>query len=153
MAQVIEVGAAIDAAIIVAPLALGEVGGASLGLESTAVQVRGVQVTEAGLDLISEHLATNVEGATAENAAMMGRLQTAMANGLRSFGADANFYMHEAYEATMMNRGTEYAVAHAAALARYGVSQYALYHPQVIATLHEAEGIFSEGYLKYWGIP
>jgi len=152
-AQVLEVGAAIDVALIAGPMLLGEVGSTSLGLETTSIPLRGIEVTEKGLELITEHLATNVEGATAENAAMIGRLQTAMTNGLRGFGADANFYLHEAYEATLMNRGTSYVVAHAAALTRYGVSQYALYHPQVVNTLHKAEGIFSQAYLNYWNIP
>ena len=50
----------------------------------------------------------------------------------RRTGADANFYLHEAAEATMMGRGLGYDAAHAAALNKYGVSPFSLYHPDVI---------------------
>ena len=80
---------------------------------------------------------------------MLLRLKAAFAGGERDFGADANFYMHEAAEATLMNRGLAYEVAHPAVLAKYGTAQQALYHPEVIK---QFAGWFSDSYRVFWGI-
>ncbi len=61
---------------------------------------------------------------------MLDRLGSAV--GTRVAGADANFYLHEISESTMMGRGMPYDAAHAAALEKYGVSPFRLYHPEVI---------------------
>ncbi|NJK91117.1 MAG: hypothetical protein HC904_04355 [Blastochloris sp.] len=80
---------------------------------------------------------------------MMQRLRTAQANGQKVTGADANFYLHEASEATMMGRGMSYDAAHAAALQKYNVSPFSLYHPEVIQA---NPGIFGTGFKNYWGL-
>ena len=83
---------------------------------------------------------------------MLGRLKGRFAAGQQAFGADAYFYMHEAYEATLMNRGQFYRIAHYKALKRYAVPEMGLYHRNVIRHLHKTEGMFSQAYLDYWGI-
>jgi filamentous hemagglutinin len=78
---------------------------------------------------------------------MMGRLRAAYESGRPLFGADANFYLHEAAEATMWTRlGPG---AHSAALAKYGISPFAVYHPLVIRA-HPA--LFNDNWRRYWGI-
>ena len=39
---------------------------------------------------------------------MIQRIQSAFANGERLTGADANFYLHEAYEGTLASRGVSW---------------------------------------------
>jgi filamentous hemagglutinin len=78
---------------------------------------------------------------------MVQRLRDALANnGGRVRGADASFYLHEIYESTLMNRGMPYHWAHRAALERYGVSAYSLYHPEVIRTTPG----FNQNWLDFW---
>ncbi len=57
--------------------------------------------------------------------------------------------LHEVSEATMMARGLPYDTAHASALAKYGVSPFSAYHPEVIAANPSA---FNSNWFKYWGI-
>ncbi len=72
-----------------------------------------------------------------------------MASGQRVTGADAIFYTHEAAEATKMARGLSYEPAHAAALQKYGVSPYSVYHPDVIRAMPEQ---FNSNWYNFWGI-
>jgi hypothetical protein len=78
---------------------------------------------------------------------MLQRLRSAMEAGRTVTGADAVFYTHEAAEATMMGRGMAYDVAHAAALSKYQVSPFSVYHPEVIQTLPEQ---FNPNWRAFW---
>jgi hypothetical protein len=60
------------------------------------------------------------------------------------------FYLHEASEATMMGRGIAYPVAHEAALAKYGVSPFALYAREVVAASPHFST--SPGWVAFWGL-
>lgn len=122
-------------------LAVGSLGDAALGVltggESSTVEQlvsgtksAGVQISQRGLDLVSSHLSQF--GDDAANTGMLERLQSAFASGQTASGADANFYLHEISEATMMSQGLTYDAAHAAAIAKYGVSPFNLYAPAVI---------------------
>jgi hypothetical protein len=122
-------------------------GGDGLGLMAG----RQVKVTPKGIDLVSKHLATfeSVPGEFSQNTAMVQRLQAAMEGGQTVSGADAVFYTHEAAEATMMARGMSYEAAHAAALAKYKVSPFSVYHPEVIRALPDQ---FNNNWRAFWGI-
>ncbi|QUH31967.1 hypothetical protein HYG85_08790 [Vallitalea guaymasensis] len=72
-----------------------------------------------------------------------------MANGQPITGADASFYMHEAAEATMMQKGIAYKAAHEAVLQKYNVSPYSVYHPEVIQQFSEW---FNQGFKNFWGL-
>lgn len=52
-------------------------------------------------------------------------------------------------ESTMMGRGMSYESAHAAAIEKYGVSPFSLYHPEVI---QQFPGEFNNAWRAYWGI-
>ncbi len=74
------------------------------------------------------------------NTDMINRLEKAMKNGEKIKSADASFYMHELSESHLMNKLTKtmdfssaYDVAHNAALNKYEVSPFSVYHPEVIA--------------------
>jgi hypothetical protein len=121
----------------------GVEGGTGLGI----LEGKAVQVSEKGLGLVEEHLARF--GSYPENAAMIERLQQALSVGEKVTGADASFYVHEAYEATLMNRGIAYEAAHAAALERYGVSQFSVYAKEVVEALPSH---FPNGFREFWGI-
>ncbi len=95
-----------------------------------AAESGGVRLSQKGLDLVGNHLSQFEE--FGGNSGMMQRLQDAFAAGQKVTGADANFYLHEASEATMMGRGLGYDAAHSAALGKYGVTEFNLYHPEVI---------------------
>ncbi len=111
---------------------------------ATAEADQGIRITSKGMDIVKNHLA---RFEFAANDAMVGRLESAI--GRRVTGADANFYLHEVSEATMMGRGLSYEAAHAGALQKYGVSPFSLYHPNVIK---EFPKLFNSGWLAYWGI-
>lgn len=99
------------------------------------------------MGVVERHLGTF--DADAGNVAMVQRLRTALSNGERVTGADANFYLHEASEASMMGRGMSQEAAHAAAIEKYGVSPFSLYHPDVIKA---NPSIFGTGFKKFWGL-
>ena len=80
---------------------------------------------------------------------MIGRLKDAVASGGRLTGADANFYLHELAEATMMRAGQSYDAGHAAALQKYGHSPYSLYAPEVIKSHPQ---VFNMNWRSFWGI-
>jgi filamentous hemagglutinin len=81
---------------------------------------------------------------------MLQRLNDAYAAGQKVIGADANFYLHEASEATMMARGLSDAAAHAAAIEKYGVSPFSLCHPEVIQANPE---LFNNAWRNFWNLP
>ena len=107
----------------------------------------GIRVSERGLAIVERHLATL--DAYPPNNAMIARLRAALQKGEVIVGADANFYLHEVAEATLMSRGVGYDAAHAAALQRYGVSEFSLYHPEVVNSFREW---FSPAWRKFWGL-
>jgi filamentous hemagglutinin len=109
-----------------------------------------VNVSQKGLNLIENHL--NQFGEVPENIMMINRLKAAMEAGQKVSGADASFYMHEAAEATMMGQGMGYEAAHAASLAKYGVSQFSVYHPEVIQSVNALNSSFNSAWFKFWGI-
>ncbi|HEY0426484.1 MAG TPA: SpvB/TcaC N-terminal domain-containing protein [Pyrinomonadaceae bacterium] len=118
-------------------------GGAGLGRLATAE----LQVSERGLEIVEQHLARF--GSVPQNEAMIARLREALSQGRRISGADASFYMHEVNEATLMGRGMVYDTAHAAALSKYQVSPFSVYHPEVIQAF---PGEFNQNWFRFWGI-
>ncbi len=81
---------------------------------------------------------------------MMQGLQDAFAAGQKVTGANGNFYLHEASEATFMGNGLSYDAAHAAALGKYGVSPFSLYTPEVI---QENPTLFNNAWRAGAGLP
>lgn len=106
-----------------------------------------IAVTQKGLSLVEGHL--EKFGDYGPNSAMVDRLRSAMEEGRTVSGADASFYLHEASEATMMNRGLGYPDAHQAALSKYDVSPYSVYHPEVIRAFPDE---FNSNWSKFWGM-
>lgn len=88
-------------------------------------------------------------GSWPPNTAMIARLRAALSEGRAISDADAVFYTHELAEATMMGRGMSYEAAHAAALSKYGVSPYSVYHPDVIQQFSE---VFNSSWRNFWGL-
>lgn len=109
--------------------------------------LRGIPITARGLALVETNLARFERWGP--NQAMVARLREAMRNGQRVSGADANFYIHEIAEGTYRARGLGYEAAHGAALGRYRMSPYSLYHPDVIA---QFPGEFNAAWRAYWGL-
>lgn len=109
----------------------GAQGGDGLG----SLAGRSINASERGLAQVQEHLAQF--GSHPPNDAMIARLSSALGNGEPVSGADASFYMHELTESNLMSGGMDYASAHAAALAKYGVSPFSVYAPEVIQKLPE----------------
>lgn len=108
---------------------------------------RSFKVSQKGLGMVENHLAQF--GSAPQNAAMLERLRGALSSGARITGSDASFYFHELSEATMMGRGMAYEVAHSAALGKYGVSPFSVYHPEVIQSL---PGLFNANWSSFWGL-
>jgi len=108
---------------------------------------KNINVTEKGINIVKQHLSGEFFDIT--NEAMIKRLENALTNGETISGADASFYMHEITEATLMNQGMNYDVAHALALEKYDVSPFSVYNPEVIK---EYPDLFSRGFKKYWDI-
>lgn len=104
-------------------------------------------ITSAGLSKVKSHLATF--GNVLENTAMIQRLENALASGRKLEGADASFYLHELKEADLMVGGMQYTTAHQAALDFYEVSNFSVYHPDVIKSLSE---IFNDNWFRFWGL-
>jgi hypothetical protein len=71
-----------------------------------------------------------------------------MTSGQRVSGADAIFYTHEVAEATRMTTGLSYDAAHAAALEKYRVSPFSVYHPDI---LHSMPDAFNSKWFEFWG--
>lgn len=108
---------------------------------------REVRLSQRGVDLVENHLSQF--GRHEQNVQMVARLRGALQNGQRVSGADASFYLHEAAEATMMRRGVLYDAAHDAALRKYDVSPFSVYHPEVIQS---NPGLFNPNWRAFWGI-
>lgn len=115
-------------------------------------------VSEKGIRTIESHLSRSefidsFTGNTAleepENATMLARLWSALAEGQPISGADASFYFHELYENTLMEDGITYPEAHEAAINRYGVSPFSIYHPDAIMANPAA---FGPPYFEFWRI-
>ncbi|NUQ73297.1 MAG: RHS repeat-associated core domain-containing protein, partial [Polyangiaceae bacterium] len=121
-------------------------GGAGLG----KLAGRSIKVSEKGLTIVEQHLARPQFAGAPQNAAMIVRLRSSLLGGSRVTGADASFYLHEISEATMMGRGLSYDAAHAAALGKYGVSPFSVYHPEVIQMY---PGFFNSNWAAFWRIP
>jgi RHS repeat-associated protein len=120
-----------------------------VGSASAAAENGGIRISEKGLSIVERHLAQF--GEVPENTLMLNRLRSALTNGERLTGADANFYLHEASEATIMGRGLSQPAAHAEALQKYGVTSFDLFHPEVIQTL--GPKYFNSNWFDYWKIP
>ncbi|MEC4984030.1 MAG: hypothetical protein SAJ37_18905 [Oscillatoria sp. PMC 1068.18] len=103
------------------------------------------------LRILEEHLSKFEEfpGEFPENVAMLDRLRNALATGEEIFGADLSFYYHELKEAEFMASGLSYYEAHQAALNFYQVSNFSLYHPEIIKTFPER---FNQSWFSAWGI-
>ena len=118
---------------------------------------RAVRVSQKGINIIIRHLSEDMPGDYPNgyddvpyNKAQVARLQAALAKGETISGADAEFYLHEIVEATLMQRyGLSYEDAHALALARYQISPYNVYSPQVIADHPED---FGDQWFEFWGM-
>lgn len=123
----------------------GATGGQGLG----SLADRTFNVSAKGLQILEEHLAKPIFEKTEENAMMIQRLREALQAGAKVAGADASFYLHEIAESTMMSRGLTYALAHQGALTKYGVSEFSVYHPDVITALW---GNFATGFKDFWGL-
>jgi hypothetical protein len=106
-----------------------------------------IQVSEKGINIVGKHLAQF--GEWEPNQAMMQRLTSALGSGTRIAGADASFYLHELSEATMMRAGASYDLAHAAALAKYGVSAFSVYHQSVVAAYPH---LFNANWSQFWRV-
>ena len=85
---------------------------------------------------------------------MINRLDSALKNGEKIKSADASFYMHEISESHMMKDliktmdfENAYDIAHNAALNKYEVSQFSVYHPDVIA---KNSSEFSLAWKRFW---
>lgn len=119
---------------------------------------RQINVTDKGLGIVITHLSQAGFEQVPENAAMIQRLQNALADGKLVAGADASFYLHEISESTMMKRLIQdglsfddaYDIAHSAVLNKYEVSPFSVYHPDVIQVLGPSH--FNSSWWNFWGI-
>ncbi len=88
-------------------------------------------------DIVEQHLSQF--GPVKENELMVQRLRLALNEDRPLTGADASFYIHEVNEATQMSQGLNYTTTHGAALTKYAVSPYRVYHSDVIQELNSLE--------------
>ena len=106
-----------------------------------------VKPTQEGLDTIKEHLSGDMQADF--NDAMIDRIENTLKKGGKLEGPDAEFYRHELEESRLMQQGLDYDTAHNAALDKYGVTEFDLYHPDVIKEMPEWFGL---AWFEYWGI-
>lgn len=107
-----------------------------------------VNPSQKGVDYVKEHLSNpQFEDPTGANNMMIERIENSLANGEMLTDADANFYMHEIAESTLMGNGMDYNTAHQAALDQYGKVEFDLYHPDVTSQLPEW---FNSTWQNYW---
>ena len=110
---------------------------------------RNVVITQKGLSIVEQHLSefnlSEIE--SIPNDLMVQRLKISLIQNQLLKGADAIFYTHEISETTFMNQGLNYDEAHTAALLKYQVSPFSLYHPEVIS---ELPSYFSENWRQFW---
>ena len=127
----------------------GEVGAATNSVKTLAAvgASEGVRITEKGLALVEVNLARFEP--TAANVAMVSRLEDSFKVGTKALGADANFYLHEIAEGTARKAGLAYDAAHVAAIEKYGVSPFSLYHHDVVTRLPSE---FNSAWRTFWGI-
>ncbi|MFL5807435.1 MAG: hypothetical protein ACJ8CR_37630, partial [Roseiflexaceae bacterium] len=114
---------------------------------------RQFRISSQDLATIERHLARpelDAADLAPENVAMIARLRTALTEGSLISGADASFYFHELTEAALMDQGIPYETAHLQALARYGVSHFSVYHPEVLQALGREH--FNLNWFRFWGI-
>ncbi len=111
-----------------------------------------LNVSEKGLNIVKNHI--NQFETYQPNVDMIRRLENAMKNGEKITGADASFYMHELAESYIMEDLTKtmdfesaYDIAHSLALSKYEVSQFSVYHPEVIANNSSQ---FSLAWKRFW---
>jgi len=111
-----------------------------------------LNASEKGLNIVKNHI--DQFETYQPNVDMINRLENAMKNGEKITGADASFYMHELAESHMMKDLTKtmdfesaYDIAHSSALSKYEVSQFSVYHPDVIANNSSQ---FSLAWKRFW---
>ena len=112
-----------------------------------------ISVTQKGIDLVKQHLSQFLQDDGSmypQNTSAINRLQQAYDAGNGIAGGDASFYMHELYEKTLMDQELSYEEAHSAALARYEVSPFSVYSPEVI---QDNPSWFATGWFKFWSLP
>ena len=97
-----------------------------------SVSGREYTVTQTGINNVRNYLMEQGFINDYENAAMLERLEQALANGEKITGADAVYYLHELKEAQLVASGINQNIAHEMALQYYKVSPYSVYHPDVI---------------------
>ncbi|MCM1259285.1 MAG: hypothetical protein NC307_15775 [Roseburia sp.] len=125
-------------------------GGDVAGNEEEGVYIEdgnSVKPTKEGLDIIEKHLSGDMQADY--NDAMIERIRNILKEGGELTGPDAEFYRHEIEETRLMNQGMDYNTAHGAALEKYGVTEFDLYHPDVIESMPEW---FGSSWFDYWGI-
>lgn len=106
----------------------------------------GIRVSPKGYELVENHVRSF--GHHPPNEAMLSRLRQARDANKRVFNGDANFFLHEAAEATMYKKkGWGWDKAHPAALQKYGVNDFTVYSTEVI---NEFSGYFSQGFKDFW---
>ena len=106
-----------------------------------------VKPKQEDLDIIKDHLSGDMQADF--NDAMIERIEKVLQEGGELKGPDAEFYRHELEETRLMNQGLDYDTAHNAALSKYGVTEFDLYHPDVIESMPEW---FGPAWFEYWGI-
>ncbi|MGN1034515.1 MAG: hypothetical protein ACI4PK_02875 [Oscillospiraceae bacterium] len=80
---------------------------------------------------------------------MIKRIDEAMKLKKPITGADSNFYLRELEEAKLVSKGINYETVHSMALKKYNVSEYDLYHPDVIKKF---PSWFNNSWFEYWGL-
>ena len=126
----------------------GAVVGGVWGRAHFALQEAGkmsIKAHSSTINTIQKHLNNPMFGHFEGNDLMISRLQ----QGGKLMGADRNFFLHELKEFSLMNKGMLYEAARAQTLAYYNVSNFALYHPEVILSL---PGQFGPGWFAFWGL-
>jgi hypothetical protein len=97
-----------------------------------------------------------LHGATADLRSRNIRVRSALEEGRPVSGGDAVFYTHEIAEATKMRQlvreglsfDDAYKIAHPATIQKYGVSEFSVYHPDVI---QQFPGEFNSKFRGFWG--
>lgn len=114
---------------------------------------RPIRPTQKGLDIIKKHLSNPFfDDFDGRNTLMINRIQNSIDAGAWLRDADAIFYTHEISEYTIMNGVydlTTYNIAHQAAIAKYQVSDYAIYAREIIELFPKN---FNPAYHKFWNI-
>jgi peptidoglycan hydrolase-like protein with peptidoglycan-binding domain/ribosomal protein L30E len=144
-----------DTSGLVFEITAGEFAGALLSssikgisaLSKVKILGGGYKVTQSEINTIKTHLSQFDD--YAPNNEMIMRLEKALQKGQKITGADANFYLHELKEAELMASGFNQQAAHRAALEFYKVSDFSVYHPEVIKN---NSGWFNDEWFDFWGM-